>query len=74
MEMMTCSQIIYDDIKTQCRNSWTWFMDNLLDCIGPIEEREWVFQSHRQKGEIYTLLLFSFLFFACECYIKKTLC
>jgi hypothetical protein len=41
--------IAYAAVETECGDLWTWFMTSLLDCIGPIEERGWVFMSDRQK-------------------------
>jgi hypothetical protein len=41
--------IAYAVVKFECRDSWTWFMTTLLDFLGPIEERGWVFMSDRQK-------------------------
>lgn len=41
--------IAYAVVESECRESWTWFMASLLDCLGPIEERGWVFMSDRQK-------------------------
>jgi len=42
-------------------------LDCLLDCIGPIEEREWVFMSDRQKIK-YKLKL---IFFQVNVILKK---
>jgi hypothetical protein len=41
--------IAYIVVESECKESWTWFMASLLDCLGPIEERGWVFMSDRQK-------------------------
>ena len=36
-------------VEFECKSSWTWFLDNLLDVIGRPEEMGWTFISDRQK-------------------------
>ncbi|XP_038679489.1 uncharacterized protein LOC119980765 [Tripterygium wilfordii] len=35
---------------------WRWFLDRLLEDIGPIEENKWSFMSDRQKGLVPALM------------------
>lgn len=39
--------ISYAIVETKCRESWTWFKGSLLDSIGLVHERRWVFMSNR---------------------------
>lgn len=32
-------------VEAETKDSWTWFLDNLLDVIGRLEERRWSFMS-----------------------------
>ena len=36
-------------VEGENKDSWTWFLNNLLDDIGSMQERRWVFMSDRQK-------------------------
>lgn len=36
------------------KNSWKWFLENLLVVIGRPEQMGWVFISDRQKGLVQT--------------------
>lgn len=46
----------YVVVETEHRDSWTWFMNSLLDCISLIEEGRWVFMFDRQK--VKSILIF----------------
>ncbi|XP_038680322.1 uncharacterized protein LOC119981316 [Tripterygium wilfordii] len=35
--------------------SWTWFLNRLIEDIGPVEENRWSFMSDRQKGLVPAL-------------------
>ncbi|XP_012844341.1 PREDICTED: uncharacterized protein LOC105964362 [Erythranthe guttata] len=37
-------------VPVENRESWTWFLGELLEEIGSVEERKWTFISDRQKG------------------------
>ncbi|KAI8535722.1 hypothetical protein RHMOL_Rhmol10G0195600 [Rhododendron molle] len=41
-------------VEAETKDSWMWFLDNLLDVIGRPEEKEWTFISDRQKGLVET--------------------
>ncbi|KAL7229472.1 hypothetical protein ACSBR2_008057 [Camellia fascicularis] len=49
--------IAYVVAKAECKESWTWFIHNLLQDIGPIEEHEWAFMADQQKGLVPSLRL-----------------
>lgn len=36
-------------VEAECKDSWMWFLDNLLSVIGRPEEHGWTFISDRQK-------------------------
>ncbi|KAK9267728.1 hypothetical protein L1049_010161 [Liquidambar formosana] len=37
-------------VESECKDSWSWFLQNLVDVIGSVEEFGWTFISDRQKG------------------------
>ncbi|XP_058180113.1 uncharacterized protein LOC131298654 [Rhododendron vialii] len=39
-------------VEAELKDSWVWFLENLLAIIGRPEERGWCFMSDRQKGLI----------------------
>ncbi|XP_022156713.1 uncharacterized protein LOC111023558 [Momordica charantia] len=39
-------------VDVESKESWTWFLENLLDYIGPVEKNRWVFMTDQQKGLI----------------------
>ncbi|KAI8566916.1 hypothetical protein RHMOL_Rhmol02G0079600 [Rhododendron molle] len=41
-------------VEAETKDSWMWFLDNLLDVIGRPEEKDWTFISDRQKGLVET--------------------
>ncbi|XP_028779040.1 uncharacterized protein LOC114735508 [Neltuma alba] len=41
-------------VESESRDSWTWFLKNLFDDIGSMQERRWVFISDQQKGLVPT--------------------
>ncbi|KAL3499043.1 hypothetical protein ACH5RR_041775 [Cinchona calisaya] len=41
-------------VETECKDSWSWFLDVLIGEIGDPEDRGWVFISDRQKGLVET--------------------
>ncbi|XP_028059048.1 uncharacterized protein LOC114262831 [Camellia sinensis] len=41
--------IAYNVAEAECKESWTWFLQNLLQDISPIEEHGWTFMTDRQK-------------------------
>ncbi|XP_028791136.1 uncharacterized protein LOC114747018 [Neltuma alba] len=41
-------------VESQSRDSWTWFLKNLFDDIGSMQERRWIFISDQQKGLVPT--------------------
>lgn len=42
-------------VEIECRESWHWFLEELIDDIGQNEMRRYVFISDRQKGLIDVL-------------------
>lgn len=44
-------------VEGENKDSWTWFLQQLLMSIGPLEEHGWIFMSDRQT---YTFFLFFF--------------
>lgn len=36
-------------VEAECKDSWVWFMEHLLDVIGRPEDHGWTFISDRQK-------------------------
>ncbi|XP_028055984.1 uncharacterized protein LOC114260129 [Camellia sinensis] len=49
--------IAYAVVEAECKESWTWFLQNLLQDIGPIEEHGWTFMTDQQKGLVPSLRL-----------------
>ena len=45
--------ITYAVAEAGCKESWTWFLHNLLQDNGPIEERGWTFMTDQQKVNIF---------------------
>ncbi|XP_058211586.1 uncharacterized protein LOC131323758 [Rhododendron vialii] len=41
-------------VEAETKESWTWFLNILLEDIGSVEERGWTFISDRQKGLVET--------------------
>ncbi|KAI8554265.1 hypothetical protein RHMOL_Rhmol05G0084700 [Rhododendron molle] len=39
-------------VEAELKDSWVWFLENLIQIIGRPEERGWCFMSDRQKGLI----------------------
>ncbi|XP_075098045.1 uncharacterized protein LOC142175360 [Nicotiana tabacum] len=37
-------------VESECKESWTWFLESLIDQIGVPEEKGWTFMSDQQKG------------------------
>ncbi|KAK9287670.1 hypothetical protein L1049_016108 [Liquidambar formosana] len=37
-------------VEAECKDSWSWFLENLAAVIGSVEEFGWTFISDRQKG------------------------
>nr|CAD1829940.1 unnamed protein product [Ananas comosus var. bracteatus] len=46
-------------VEAELKDSWNWFLTNLLQAIGPVEAHGWTFISDRQKGlvEVFDGLL-----------------
>ncbi|XP_020114544.1 uncharacterized protein LOC109728535 [Ananas comosus] len=46
-------------VEAELKDSWNWFLTNLLQAIGPAEAHGWTFISDRQKGlvEVFDALL-----------------
>ncbi|KAL3537072.1 hypothetical protein ACH5RR_000438 [Cinchona calisaya] len=42
-------------VESECRDSWGWFLETLINHIGKPHERGWIFLSDRQKGLINTI-------------------
>lgn len=42
-------------VPIENREMWTWFVSELLDEIGGVEEKKWTFISDRQKGLLETI-------------------
>lgn len=57
---MICS-IAYAICENECRASWVWFLEALLDDVGKFDIQEWVFISDHQKVSLYfhTLRVFN---------------
>lgn len=36
-------------VEAECKDSWSWFLENLVAVIGSVEEFGWTFISDRQK-------------------------
>ncbi|KAK7244700.1 hypothetical protein RIF29_39526 [Crotalaria pallida] len=37
-------------VETECKDSWRWFLELLLEDIGDISTNRWIFMSDQQKG------------------------
>ncbi|KAL3831093.1 hypothetical protein ACJIZ3_019895 [Penstemon smallii] len=42
-------------VPIENRETWTWFVSELLDDIGGVEDNKWIFISDRQKGLLETI-------------------
>ncbi|KAB1219380.1 hypothetical protein CJ030_MR3G001137 [Morella rubra] len=54
--------IAFAVMESECRASWTWFLGMLLDDLGHLDNRQWVFMSDRQKVCVINLLVVGFEF------------
>lgn len=50
--------IAYAVTKGETRDSWNWFLENLISAIGPVRDHCWCFITNQQKMR-------NFLFFSC---------
>ncbi|XP_012831102.1 PREDICTED: uncharacterized protein LOC105952133 [Erythranthe guttata] len=42
-------------VESECKQTWSWFLLQLLNDMGSVQERGWVFISDRQKGLVETI-------------------
>jgi hypothetical protein len=54
--------IAYAVCETENKDTWTWFLVQLLEDIGYPREHIWSFMSDRQKIISNTIIVWSFLF------------
>lgn len=48
-------------VEAETKDSWMWFLENLLSVIGRPEEHGWIFISDRQKVHLYLKFSFNLL-------------
>ena len=50
--------VAYAAVEAEMKDSWTWFLDLLIDDIGSITQHRWVFMFDKQKVYIFTCIYF----------------
>lgn len=51
-------------VEAELKDSWVWFLENLLQVIGRLKEHGWTFISDRQKVCTYPFFFISLIYYA----------